>query len=278
VDPKSSKVRFFSGDLVGMIVAEYLQADAAIVPISCNDAIDRGPLKDIVQPKTRIGSPYVVAGMEAARSLGAQIVCGWEPNGGFLVGSDVVQRGRTLAALPTRDALLPILCVLYSALEKGLSLNDLFARLPARFSGAALLRCFPRARGLKIVERFSPADGAIREVVFESTRVRMRDAQRNEIPAPAEHNREMEKIRHDLERFFTPFQGFGTVERLDYTDGVRVLFSNGDVAHFRPSGNADELRIYAVADTRARAEEIVRLGVAEPDGILRQMERAVTGA
>ena len=37
---------------------------------------------------------------------------------------------------------------------------------------------------------------------------------------------------------------------VDYTDGVRVLFDNGDVAHVRPSGNADELRIYAVADTQ----------------------------
>jgi len=45
----------------------------------------------------------------------------------------------------------------------------------------------------------------------------------------------------------------------------------------RPSGNADELRIYAVADTQARADEIARLGVAEPDGILRKLERQATG-
>ena len=43
--------------------------------------------------------------------------------------------------------------------------------------------------------------------------------------------------------------GFGTIIHVDYTDGMRVLFDNGDVAHVRPSGNADELRIYAVADT-----------------------------
>jgi phosphomannomutase len=274
VDPQTSAVRFFGGDLVGMIVAEYLQADAVAVPISCNDAIDRGPLKDIVGPKTRIGSPYVIAGMEAARSRGARVVCGWEPNGGFLVGSDVVRNGRILAALQTRDALLPILCVLFSAQEKGLSLNELFARLPARFSGAALLKRFPRARGLKIVERFSPANKAIREVVFEATRIQILDERRNEIPGREKHVQEIEEIRLGLERFFTPSQGFGTVVRLDFTDGVRVVFSNGDVAHFRPSGNADELRIYAVADTRGRAEEIVKLGVAEPDGILRKMERA----
>jgi phosphomannomutase len=54
-----------------------------------------------------------------------------------------------------------------------------------------------------------------------------------------------------------------------------VLFENGEVAHFRPSGNADELRIYAVADTQDRADAITTLGVAEPDGILRSMERVV---
>src|SRR5512138_394975 len=55
----------------------------------------------------------------------------------------------------------------------------------------------------------------------------------------------------------------------------RRTLDNGEVAHVRPSGNADELGIYAVADTQARADEITKLGVAEPDGILRQLERAL---
>ena len=103
------KARFFGGDLVGMIVAEYLNADAVVVPISCNDAIDRGKLKGVVEPKTKIGSPFVIAGMEQARAKGKQRVCGWEANGGFMLGSDIQQEGRTLKALQTRDAMLPIL-------------------------------------------------------------------------------------------------------------------------------------------------------------------------
>jgi phosphomannomutase len=43
----------------------------------------------------------------------------------------------------------------------------------------------------------------------------------------------------------------------------------------RPSGNADELRIYAVADSQNRADAITAMGVEEPTGILRQMEKAV---
>jgi phosphomannomutase len=54
-----------------------------------------------------------------------------------------------------------------------------------------------------------------------------------------------------------------------------MIFKGGDVAHVRPSGNAPQLRIYAVASSEARASEIVKMAVAEPDGILRRLERAV---
>jgi phosphomannomutase len=78
-----------------------------------------------------------------------------------------------------------------------------------------------------------------------------------------------------LADFFSPEQGFGELESINGLDGLRLQFSNGDVAHVRPSGNADELRIYAVADTPERAIAITTLALAEPDGILRRMERAV---
>ena len=45
-------------------------ADAVVVPISCNDAIDRGPLAAVLEPKTRIGSPFVISGVEAALANG----------------------------------------------------------------------------------------------------------------------------------------------------------------------------------------------------------------
>jgi phosphomannomutase len=248
VDPLTAQVHFFGGDLVGMVVAEYLQADAVVVPISCNDAIDRGKLAPVVEPKTRIGSPFVIAGMEAALAKGKKRVCSWEPNGGFLTGSPIARNGAILQPLLTRDAGLPILGVLFAAEQYGLSLVDLFARLPKRFSRAALLKQFPRATALKIVARFSPSD-----------------------------SNSAEAIRKDLALFFTPALGFASITQVDYTDGVRILFANGEVAHVRPSGNADELRIYAVADTQSRADAIASMGVAEPAGILRMMEKAVDG-
>jgi phosphomannomutase len=262
VDHSTGKVHFFGGDLLGMVVAEFLGADAVVVPISCNDAIDRGPLVSVLQAKTKIGSPFVIAGMENAMEAGKKAVCGWEANGGFLTGSDFERDGKTLAALPTRDAVLPILGVLFSASAKGLSLIDLFARLPRRFSRAALLKNFPRPAGLEIVKRFSPSDSWVEEIHFDGGQ---RSGSAGEGVA----------IRKNLEQFFNARRGFSPIVKLNYIDGVRMTFANGEVAHLRPSGNADEFRIYAVADTLARAEEITAQGIAEPDGILREIEAAI---
>ena len=239
--------RFWGGDLVGMLTAEYLAPDAVVVPISCNDAIDRGPLASKLRAKTRIGSPYVIAGMEAALAAGRHRVCGWEANGGFFTASTVERGGRTLPALPTRDAFLPILAVLVTMGDRKLGLNALFETLPRRFSCAGLLRRLPRAASLLIVAALSPA------------------------PEDADAGTGQGRIAARVANFFTAADGFGVPTSLDYTDGVRITFDNGDIAHVRPSGNADELRIYAVADSQARADAIVAAAVAERDGILRRL-------
>jgi len=275
VDPETGKVTFFGGDLLGMITAEFLKADAVVVPISSNDAIDRGKLRAMLEPRTRIGSPHVIRGMERARQKGKHAVCGWEANGGFLTGSDIELDGNVLAALPTRDAVLPILCALFAAQENGLTLAGIFAQLPKRFSRASLLKKFPRSSSLKIVRHFSPLDGTIKELRFDADRVVARDENGNQVPASPAELEHVNEIRIQLGQLFSVELKFGGIARLNYIDGVRIIFASGDVAHVRPSGNADELRIYAVADTQARADEIARIGAAEPDGILRRLERAV---
>jgi phosphomannomutase len=180
--------------------------------------------------------------------------------------------------LPTRDAFLPILAVLLRAREEGASVSALFDQLPRRFSRAALLKNFSRATSRRIVARFTPPDEQINSVSFQSGTVSACAAGGQEISLPPAKSAILSAIRDALEQFFTPELGFGSVIRLNYTDGVRAYFANDDVAHVRPSGNADELRIYAVANTQARADAIAKAGVAEPDGILRQLERAVNEA
>jgi len=278
VEPASGaapcQVRFYGGDLLGIITARFLGADAVVVPISCNDAVDRGELQSVVEPKTRIGSPFVIAGMETALAKGRRVVCGWEANGGFLTGSAIQRGTAVLSPLPTRDAFLPLLCVLFAA--AGHSLASLFNRLPARFSRAALLKNFPRPASRRIIQAFSPADPTVCEVRVVGETIGLQDAAGRKLESGARTEAATRRILGDLAGFFPRSQGFGAICGLNYVDGVRVNFDNGDVAHFRPSGNADELRIYAVADTRERAEAIAAMGVAEPGGILRQLESATT--
>ena len=95
VKPGGRRVRFLPGDLLGIVVAEYLRADGAAVPISANDAVERrlGERKVLLE-KTKIGSPFVVAALDELRSQGTHArIVGWEANGGFLTGSDITLSG-----------------------------------------------------------------------------------------------------------------------------------------------------------------------------------------
>lgn len=80
----------------------------------------------------------------------------------------------------------------------------------------------------------------------------------------------------ELDRFFSSELGFDGLDRVDRLDGLRLHFHNGDIAHIRSSGNAPQLRIYAVAGSQERADEIVHLAVREPDGILRKLANAAS--
>ncbi|MHB2208321.1 phosphomannomutase [Methylobacterium sp. CM6257] len=122
--------RIVRGDVLGLITARYLGADTVVVPVTAGSALEQsGGFSRVV--RTKVGSPFVIAGMEQARGAGARAVVGFEANGGFLLGSDVVIDGKTLAALPTRDAMLPILATLAATRAAGTSLADLVTSLDA---------------------------------------------------------------------------------------------------------------------------------------------------
>jgi phosphomannomutase len=103
VHPGGRRVRFLSGDLLGIVVAEYLRADAAAVPISANDAVERRMgERGVLLEKTKIGSPYVMSALDELRRAGTHArIVGWEANGGFLTGSDIPLTTGTLIALPS---------------------------------------------------------------------------------------------------------------------------------------------------------------------------------
>ncbi|ANT63265.1 phosphomannomutase (plasmid) [Salipiger sp. CCB-MM3] len=99
------------GDIMGQITAEALGAEAVVTPISSNSGVTRKGFGKVLT--TRIGSPYVIAGME---ELGGKVV-GYEANGGFLLGFAAEGPTGILNALPTRDCMLPLIMTLIAAGE-----------------------------------------------------------------------------------------------------------------------------------------------------------------
>jgi phosphomannomutase len=211
VDERGVVVR---GDVLGVLAAEHLGADAVAAPVSCSTALERSKLFCRVT-RTRIGSPYVIEAMNAAVDAGCSMVVGYEANGGFLTASEAIAGDRRLAPLPTRDAVLPVIALLLMARTRGHTVSQVVGSLPRRFTWSGLLRGVPAERGAALVERYRDGGPAIAEADFAAA--------------------------------------LGPIESLDFTDGARMTFLSGDVVHLRPSGNAPELRCYTESDPEARA-------------------------
>ena len=138
---------YLRGDILGLLAAQYLQIEAIAVPVNSNSAIDSCESFKQVE-RTRIGSPYVI---EALSNLNNKYkrVAGFEGNGGFLLGTDINVNQVKLSALPTRDALLPVLAVLAFAGDKPIS--SLLTHLPKRFTASDRLQNFAKKKSLKIM-------------------------------------------------------------------------------------------------------------------------------
>jgi phosphomannomutase len=176
--------------------------------------------------RSRIGSPFVIAGMQQALAAGYETVVGYEANGGFLTANDIVLDGRRLPALPTRDAALVVLTIMLMARARNCAISSLLADLPQRFTASDRLKDFPTQISQQRIAALALDKSAV-EAVFGGY--------------------------------------FGDVASIDNTDGLRITFSNGEIAHLRASGNAPELRAYTEAASASRALEINRvcLGILE---------------
>jgi phosphomannomutase len=125
-----------------------------------------------------------------------------------------------LSALPTRDAVLPVLTVLAAARNRQVA--DLCADLPQRVTWSDRLKDFPTADSQAILAWLTSGGEA-----EQKTRI---------------------------ERHFQPLAG--ALEHLDQTDGLRMSFAGGAVIHLRPSGNAPELRCYTETDSEDSARTL----------------------
>ncbi|HSG52321.1 MAG TPA: phosphomannomutase, partial [Rheinheimera sp.] len=131
------KGNWLRGDIVGLLCAKALGIAALAVPVNCNTAIELiGEFNHI--RRTQIGSPYVLATLQQFADDNVEPFAGFEANGGFLLGSNIHIANRCLKALPTRDAVLPVLAILALAADNPLSV--LSANLPQRYTASDRLQ------------------------------------------------------------------------------------------------------------------------------------------
>lgn len=226
---------FHRGDVLGCVVADYLGAKFGAVPVSANDAVDQFfAERGIPLVHTKIGSPYVIEAMAAPPQSERPAVC-WEVNGGFMTGSPIKLGDYLLQPLPTRDATLPILCALATAVKNNCKLSEVFAKLPARYTGAGIIDDVPEAKVAKYraVSNDEAAMQSLAQKVFADSPL-------------------------------------GEIARVDVTDGLRLVFKAGNVVHFRLSGNAPQFRVYTNANSQQHADELVAASIA-PGGYIAQI-------
>jgi len=215
------KGRWLRGDVAGILCAKYLGADSVSIPVSCNSAVEKSGYFHTVS-RTRIGSPFVIASMMEASESGAKVVVGYEANGGFLIYSDISLFGKTLRALPTRDAVIIHLSTILLASKEGKELSELIADLPERYTASDRLKDFPQEQSKSILDLFDSGDAG--------------------------------KDRTKADDVFGAL--CGSCRDIDRTDGVLMTFDSDEVVHLRPSGNAPEFRCYTEAATADRAGEL----------------------
>jgi phosphomannomutase len=244
--------QWLRGDVLGVLCVNYLGATHVAAPINVNSMLEASSKRELICTRTRIGSPYVIAAMQNlaieqlafnkkpveynqepsapkkessdSSSESAAKVVGYEANGGFMVGSDIPLNGKTLQALPTRDAVLPILVVLSQSYQSALPVSGLLKDLPHRYTASTCIKDVLRGVSDKITNSLK----------FDQTK----------------------QSEFLVEVYSDKSFRINTVNK---TDGLRLIISNNDSIHIRPSGNAPELRVYIETSTMVKSEVLVGL-------------------
>lgn len=206
-----------AGDILGVLTAQALGAQAICTPVSANSIIGQscGFLQVV---RCKIGSPYVIAAMQDMMAQNPAIrVAGFEPNGGFLLGYTAHGPAGALPPLMTRDAFLPLIAPLVAAKSKACQLETLVQALGARAAGADRISPAPMGRAAQFLHQLTSSAEA-----------------------------RLQFLAH-----------YGPDLSIDTTDGLRITLPEGHILHLRPSGNAPEFRIYAEAETHPKLHSLL---------------------
>jgi phosphomannomutase len=128
-------------------------------------------------------------------------------------------------ALPTRDAVIVHIAILLLSKKRSMRISELLSQLPPRYTFSDRLKDFPTEKSKEKLSELYTGDWSRDKKTIESAFGRQ----------------------------------WGEVDSLDVTDGLRITFTNGEIVHLRPSGNAPEFRCYTEADTESRATTINKI-------------------
>lgn len=210
------------GDAIGIMVARLLNADCVVTPLNSNTGVERtGWFQKVI--RTKIGSPYVVEAMNQAIKEGYQRVIGYEANGGILTASPILidedYAERPLSPLPTRDAAIGHIGAVAMAKLHGVPLSLLVHLLPRRVTMSDCIRNIPSDTSIKKLDELLHGGRDVLELVFA---------------------------------------GFGELTEINTMDGLRMEFTDQDIVHLRPSGNAPEFRCYVESETKETARKLLQ--------------------
>ena len=211
---------FIRGDVLGILTAQFLGADAVVTPVTSNSAIEGlGAFAQVI--RTKVGSPFVIAGMEAARRAAGhhdrRLRGEWRRAARFRRDD---RRSRARGAADARRRAADPCGARWRRAVPGKTLGQLVATLPPRIALSDRLEHVPQERTAALLERLAVPDFAARY-----------------------------------------FAEVGEVASVSPLDGLRFILTSGDVVHYRASGNAPELRCYTEASTAARAETLLAWGL-----------------
>jgi len=207
------------GDLLGLVAANFLRAGTVVTPVTSNSGIEAAG--SFAVRRTRVGSPFVISGMEEAVAAGEDHVMGFEANGGLLTATPFDINGRAVRALPTRDCFVPMLAILSLAAIRRQPLSAIAASYHLPFAAADRLENFPVETSAALMEHLRASE-------------------------------------ENLRAFLQPI---GEVAAKSDIDGLRVTLGDGGIIHFRPSGNAPEMRCYVEAGSEAAALDLLKTGL-----------------
>ena len=207
------------GDVLGILAAQALGIKRIATPVSCNTSLEDKSVS----------------------------VAGYEANGGFLLQTDLTREfverdggvekrvSRMLKALPTRDALLPMIAVMVRVREERMCVVDLLKKLPKRFTLSDRLKEFPT----------------------ETSKAKLAEIREQKLGKKLFGGLTAKPSRFKPKDGSTPAPFHGEIVSIDETDGYRMEFDSGDIVHLRPSGNAPEFRCYVETDDKVRSAELL---------------------